>query len=295
MYGDLFFSFFFLFFFFRSTHSQPATAVTAMLTQKPMMDLHQQRALSANYPPFTVGNAPAAGPLSESDSPRDRPVINSNPVSNNMAHGRIGPSPQTVYYPPAPEDAAFQHYTTSMAGPPLQQRHMPTFTSVVSARRSANNSALLSRQAQVSGTTVLNDLDKDHPGKALNVGQEGTRSSPEVVMRDKVLSKLGNMRSSSLVSPHTTSIQGAGYTRQSSRSMDMGMLKWKCQTCTMENSVLDSICTACSKSRDAPDMQFPAAGESKLMCPSCTFENPPGHIDCEVCGNTLPQDIHTYV
>lgn len=276
-----------------------------MLTRNPMManldmkrhmDIHQQRAQSANYPPLTVvGNMPAAGPLSESDSPRDRPVNNSNPVSNNMAHGRIGPSPQTVYYPPAPEDAAFQRYTANMAGPPLQQHHMPTFTSVAPARRSANNSALLSRQAQVSGTTVLNDLDKDHPGKALNIGQEGTRSSSEVVMRDKVLSKLGNMRSSSLVSPHTTGIQGAGFTRQSSHSMDMGMLKWKCQTCTMENSVLDTICVACSKSRDAPDMQFPAAGESKLMCPSCTFENPPGHMDCEVCGNTLPQDIHTYV
>lgn len=295
------------FFFFRSTNSQPATAVTAMLTPDPMMtnadtkrhisplDGRHQRVQSVDYPPL-VGNMSTAGPLSGTEAVHNRLITSSNTVLNNAGDGRIGASQQTVYYPPPPEDVPLQRYATSVAGPPLQQRQAPTFAQVAPARRQMNNSALLSRQAQVCGTSVLNNLDKDHPGKALNIGSKGSRSSSEVIMRDKVLGKLGNMRSSSLVSPHTTDAERvAGFCRQSSRSMDMGMLKWKCQTCTMENSAMDTICTACSKSRDAPDMQFPAAGESKLMCPSCTFENPTSHKECEVCGNALPQDVHTYV
>ena len=304
---------------FRSPIGQPATAVTAMLTQNPTMshmdmtrhvssmDGRYQRVQAGNYQPYpALGNTSAMGPMGSE-----------SPTVNNLLHdGRVGaPQPQTVFYPPAREEVPFQRYaapstttTTAMMGPPLQQRQ--TFAQVTAGRRSANSSALLSRQAQAQtqtqtqagGASVLNDLDKGHPmGKALNVARgdgvgvgSGSGSASEVMMRDKVLGKLAHARASSLVTSSSSS-GPHGLGRQSSRSMDMGLLKWRCRTCTMENSVLELVCSTCSKSRDGPDLQFPVAGESKLMCPSCTFENPPGHMECEVCGNTLPRDIHTYV
>nr|KAG5709034.1 hypothetical protein BaRGS_004673 [Batillaria attramentaria] len=158
-----------------------------------------------------------------------------------------------------------------------------------------DQSSLLARQP--FGGPVLNNLDKVHHGKTLNVHSlpQGSGSASAVVMREKV-SSASNLRASSLVTPSRrhTDVSGDGLSRHASRSMDMGSLRWKCRACTMENSSANTICVACSKSRDAPDLQTPA-GESKRVCPHCTLENAPGLVECDACGNLLPQEVHTFV
>ncbi|XP_070186730.1 uncharacterized protein [Littorina saxatilis] len=290
----------------RSNHVQPATAVTAMLNHGPMagtmdmkrhvspMDGRQPRGHSGDYPPLTVLGGHSAGTSPLPDSAHNRRAVSSSAdclLQDGVGRGVGVPQSHTVYYPPASQDAPFQRYSNTMTGPPFPQRQAPTFAQMTSGGRMADNPALLSRQAQ---NVAFNNLDKVSQAKQLNVARDGSGSSSEVIMRSKVRDMGHGGRANSLVSPHT-----AGHppelNRQSSRSMDLGLVKWRCRTCTMENSSVEIICAACSKSRDAPDVNFPIAGESKVVCPSCTFENPAGHKACEICSSPLSQDVHTYV
>ena len=68
---------------------------------------------------------------------------------------------------------------------------------------------------------------------------------------------------------------------------------WKCMFCTMENSSVERICSACGRSQHSID--YPTAGESKRRCPSCTYENYYDKVQCEMCMCLLGQDTFTYV
>lgn len=296
--------------------AQPATAVTAMLTDEALMGMKRhvspldnrlQRAAGSGDYPLSEGRQATGAPLQPVS--RDKRGDAGMPGVYNLADdgtaSQVGygdpAKSQTVFHPPS-NDSRFQRHsaTTVVARTLTRPNNTSTFVDMSAAGGKAMGpSALLARQAN-SGGPVFNNLDKVHTvGKALNV-----RSCPQtnpggsnsaVIMREKVG---GSHRASSLVSAGTRQnnlTSDLSDSRHGSRSMDLGSMKWRCRACTMENSSANTICLACSKSRDVPEMEAPTAGESKRVCPRCTLENAPGRKDCEACGTPLPDEVHTFV
>ncbi|KAL8607452.1 hypothetical protein ACOMHN_004426 [Nucella lapillus] len=275
-----------------SAPSQPATAVMSFsmsLSSASAMDDPRQKAANRPYPLLTaLGTAvvPGSGENHASNSPAS--------LHDGSAQ-RFGEVPP-AYYPPDSSRVPIQHYTDAAPPPVPQSKKPPTFAQMVTApgRASDSRASLLARQAQGSSTATFASQEKGQQSRlGVSSGRGRSGSSSEVILREKVQMKAGPVRGSSLVTPGGRG-SDQGFTRQSSQSMDLGMLKWRCRTCTMENSAVESICSACSKSRNAPDLQFSMAGESKRVCPACTFENQPGCSACEVCSTAL-LDVHTYV
>jgi hypothetical protein len=306
-------------------------AITAMLNSDPSPNAEiARRHISSldsrqrvDYPPLNnLSGSGAGGPAVPSSYPSRTGSY--SPVAG--AKSSLPPSQsQPVYYPPVSVDVPFQHYSTANTATAAavqgivaqqqqqrlqqqQQQQQPNFAQMVSSSRTSDpaTAALLARQASSNASPELNvnnyDRQKAEMEKLQRLQKEKnmtasstSSSSSEVVMREKVL-KISNQRASSLKTPSSpSSASPVTYTRQSSRSMDLTSLKWRCRTCTMENGATDKICSACSRSRDAPEVEYPTAGESKRCCPTCTFENPPSNTSCELCMCILPQDVHTYV
>jgi hypothetical protein len=66
---------------------------------------------------------------------------------------------------------------------------------------------------------------------------------------------------------------------------------WECQNCTFINTS-PLVCDMCFKSKDYKTAT--AANSSTLVCPQCTYFNPPGHSHCEMCNNVIGvEDVDT--
>lgn len=247
---------------------------------------------SANSKP-TLGPTPPEFELGASKIPPG--YLNSGAAAGSESGNNLSRVPVGSYTSPMMNINGQQQ--PRQQAPSFTQQRGDTFTQ----RVEEVPLALLARQPSGS-SHMLNNLDKVNKASNTQGFKPGSNSSSAVILREKLGEVSSGLRTSSLASPKSQAIlplasdDVAGIRRIVSHTIESAPLaKWKCHACTMENNSINNICTACSKSRDAPDLQFPTVGESKRACPTCTLENPSGFSICEACGGQLPQDIHTYV
>ncbi|XP_076470483.1 uncharacterized protein LOC143300593 [Babylonia areolata] len=306
----------------RSTSSFP---VLAMTSADPAASSQHSRHPSApsdlhhhhHHPPRTHSQgyvswtAAAGGPSSSSVLARPTtlasttPSVSSSPtVPQDVWRATVTPNP--VYYPPPTVcekvslNGSAVVKTPHYANPTLSQK-------LGSGGRWEERGGPLSHRSRGSSppspSPIYNNLERTPPAgplKVLNAPLDSDRGLMDAGNRDVSMAKgsgVGALGGGALYA-NLVDMSGGGTPYR----LDRG--QWTCQACTMENWEGDGECRACGRvwrgaqegEEEGEALLFSSvAGESRRVCPSCTFENPPGCRSCEVCEALLPQDVHTYV